>query len=89
MTDGGSERASARGGGHARKQRSDEGAQMEAQRAEQMKGAGASGDGGSRKRARRPDESEREELEAQSRDVDVWLVKVPPYLMDEWRSRRE
>ena len=62
---------------------------MEAQQAEQMKSAAASSDGGSRKRVRRPDESEREELEAQSRDVDVWLVKVPPYLMDEWRSRRE
>lgn len=51
-------------------------------------GAAASSEGGARKRVRRADESEREELEAQARDVDVWLVKVPPYLMDEWRSRR-
>ena len=40
------------------------------------------------KRARRVDESDREDLDAQSRDVDVWLVKIPPYLMDEWDRRR-
>ena len=63
---------------------------MDAQKAAgQAQGsAAASSESGSRKRARRPDESDREQLEAQGRDVDVWLVKVPPYLMDEWRRRR-
>ena len=52
------------------------------------KRSAAGSEGGARKRVRRPDESEREELVADSRDVDVWLVKVPPYLMEEWNSRR-
>jgi hypothetical protein len=47
---------------------------------------GAARDG--TKRARRVDESDREDLDAQARDVDVWLVKVPSYLMDEWDRRR-
>jgi hypothetical protein len=50
--------------------------------------AAAAAAAGASKRVRRADESEREDLDAQSRDVDVWLVKVPPYLMEEWEKRR-
>ena len=43
---------------------------------------------GANKRPKRDDESEREELDLRSGDTDVWVVKVPPYLMDEWEKRR-
>ena len=48
----------------------------------------AAAEPGANKRPKRDDESEREELDLRSGDTDVWVVKVPPYLMDEWEKRR-